>query len=355
MSEAQAQNNEANAPAVQANQVDGLSRAATLLLLLNENEAAEILKHFEGEEIHQVADAMSSLGQVSNEQVARVAARFCEDAGQESLLAGDGEAKTHIRNLLVLALGNDRARDVIAGVRHLDRRGKGVDALGRRDPNQVADMLRAEHPQVVATLLAQIDPDHAGKIMALFEEDRQRDVLLRMATLESLPQSALAELNALVEGHLTSDDDTSGASLGGGPRTVAGVLNALDSATQSAMLESVKELDPDLGEQVELNMFTFDDLLKIDDRAIQTLLAEIPGQTLGTALKGAEDSTKQKFFSNMSARAAEMLADDIEVSGPVKLSEVEAAQREIVSTARRLMDAGTIVVGGVAGAEELVY
>jgi flagellar motor switch protein FliG len=334
---------------------DGVTRAAIVLLLLGEQEASEILRHMDPDSVHKLVDSMSALSQLSNDEIVSVAARFCEDAGKESLLAGDDEAEVHIRNLLVLALGPDKARDVISGVRKLDRRATGVDALSRRQPYVIADWLREEHPQVSATLLSQLEPEQAGKVLALFEEEAQHSILLRMAQLDTVPLSAIEELNGLVEDHLRASDDEANAARGGGPATVASVLNALDGATQAAILQSVKDHDLELGEQVELNMFTFDDLMKVDDRAVQTLLAEIPGQSLATALKGCEDTTKQKFFSNMSKRAADMLADDLEVSGPVKLSEVEAAQREIVSTAKRLIDAGTIVVGGMGGGDDLVY
>ena len=177
---------------------------------------------------------------------------------------------------------------------------------------------------------------------------------MRIATLEKVSVSAVEELNALVLDHLSREDVGSAPSFSGGPKLAASVLNHLGGDAQSEILDSIKEQEEELAEIIEKNMFTFEDIMKIDDRAVQTLLAEVSGTVLCTALKGTDDATKDKFFSNMSKRAAEMLADDMEVRGPVKLSEVESSQREVVETTRRLIDAGTIVVGGIGGGEDLV-
>lgn len=334
----------------------GIDRAAAFLLMLGEREASEILRYMEPADIHRVANAMTSLPNLSQQQVKQIVAEFCRAAGQVSALGPTADAQQHIRKLLVLALGQQQASEVISRVALLDRRAGGIESLARREPREIADMLRDEHPQVIATLLAYLDSRLAGQVLALLPGDAQKDILLRMATLENVPISAMEELNALVEGHLQRTEEAGGrSSVSGGPKVAAGVLNGLDSETKAEILESIKDFDEALGETIENSMFTFEDLLRIDDRAVQALLAEVSSQVLCTALKGADETAQSKFFSNMSRRAAEMLREDIEVRGPVRLSEVEAAQREIVETARRMMDAGTIVVGGIGGSEDLVY
>ncbi|MBT6273165.1 MAG: flagellar motor switch protein FliG [Chromatiales bacterium] len=332
----------------------GIERAAAFLLMLGEREASEILRHVDPSEIHLLAGAMSSLPDLTPEQVREIGLDFCKMAGQSSALGANPDAQRHIRKLLVLSLGKDQANDVISKLALLDRRAGGMDSLARREPREIADMLHGEHPQAIATLLAYQEPRVAGQTLGLMDVEIQKDVLLRMATLENISLSAVEELNALVLDHLENEDVGASASQIGGPKVAASVLNNLDSAIQSEILDAIKAHDENLGEVVESNMFTFDDLIKIDDSAVQSLLAETSSQVLCTALKGADNASKEKFFTNMSKRAAEMLAEDLEIRGPVKLSEVEGAQREIVETTRRLIEAGTIVVGGMGGGEELV-
>ncbi|MBT6276320.1 MAG: flagellar motor switch protein FliG [Chromatiales bacterium] len=339
----------------QVGNLTGVERAAAFLLMLSEREASEILRHVEPGQIHTLAGAMSTLPDLTPEQVRQIVLDFCKMAGQSSALGANADAQRHVRKLLVLALGKDNANEVISKLSLLDRRAGGMESLARREPREIAEMMNGEHPQAIATLLAYQESRVAGQVLSLMDAETQNDVVLRMATLEKVSLSAMEELNALVIDHLDNEDVGATASQIGGPRVAASVLNNLDSSIQGDILASIKAHDEALGEIIEASMFTFDDLLKIDDTAVQSLLGETSSQVLCTALKGAGDETKEKFFNNMSKRAAEMLAEDLEIRGPVKLSEVESAQREIVEAARRLMEAGTIVVGGVGGGEDLVY
>ena len=339
-------------------EIDGLTgveRAAAFLLMLGEREASEILRHIEPTQIHTLASAMTTLPDLTPEQVRDIVVDFCQMAGQSSALGANSDAQRHIRKLLVLAMGSEKAGEVISRLSWLDRQAGGIESLANREPREIADMLRGEHPQAIATLLAYQESRLAGQVLKLLPASVQKDVVLRIATLENVSVAAMEELNALVLDHLNREDVGAAASTIGGPKVAASVLNNLDGEVQTEILDGIKEHDEDLGVVIENSMFTFDDLMKSDDRAVQSLLAEVSSQVLCTALKGADDTTKEKFFGNMSKRAAEMLAEDLEVKGPVKLSEVEGAQREIVETTRRLIDAGTIVVGGIGGAEELVY
>ena len=335
--------------------LSGNQRAAALLLMLGEREASEVLRHIEPDQIDSLAGAMSALPDLTPAQVREIVVDFCRMAGQASPVGANPDAQRHIHKLLVMALGREKATEVASRLTLLNQDSRGIEALAKREPKDIAQMIRDEHPQAIATLLAYQEPRLSGKVLGHFSAEEQTDIVLRMATLENVSVSAMEELNAMVVENLAREDVGNAPSFTGGPKLAASVLNNLDGEVQSSILETIRQQDSDLGESIENNMFTFEDLLQIDDRAVQTLLAEVSGTVLCTALKGADDVTKDKFFSNMSRRAAEMLADDMETQGPVKVSEVEAAQREVVETTRRLIEAGTILVGGIGGGEELVY
>ncbi|MEM7405991.1 MAG: flagellar motor switch protein FliG [Pseudomonadota bacterium] len=335
--------------------LSGQERAAAFLLMLGEREASEVLRHVEPEHIDTLATAMSTLPDLTPAQVHETVVDFCRQAGTASAVGANADAQRHIRKLLVMALGRDKANEITSRLSLWNQETGGIEALAKRDPKDIAELVRDEHPQVVATLLAYQDPRLGGQVLSLLPMDTRSDVVLRMATLEHVSVSAMEELNALVLDHLTNEDVGAAPSFTGGPKLAASVLNNLDMEVQQDILTSIKSHEADLGELIENSMFTFEDLMKIDDRSIQTLLAEVSSAILCTALKGCDDATKDKFLNNMSKRAADLLTDDMEARGPVKLSEVETAQREVVEATRRLIDAGTIVVAGFGGGEELVY
>jgi flagellar motor switch protein FliG len=329
-------------------------RAAALLLMLDEREASEVLRHLPANQIHAVANAMAGLPDLRPQQIRTMVTAFYEELSRSSSLTGDVDAQRHIRKLLVLALGKDKAEEVISRLSWLDKVEGGLETLARRDPKDIADMVREEHPQATATLLAYQEARLAADVISLLDTELQEDIITRMATLENVSVNALEELNEIVRESLGSDDLGNTSSDVGGPKVAAGVLASLDASVQSRIIEGIREADEALGETIEKLMFTFEDVLEIDDRSIQTLLGEISSQALCTALKGTDDEAKEKFFRNMSKRAAEMLKEDLETRGPVALSEVEAAQREVIETARKMIDDGRIITSGVGG-EQVVY
>lgn len=324
--------------------IPNVDRAAILLLTIGEQYASEVLKHMGPKEVQKLGSAMAGLANVSKDQVGVVLADFCDTVGNQTAL-GVG-AEDYIRTVLVKALGEDKAGGVIDRIL-LGSSSKGLDALKWMEPRSVAEIIRLEHPQIIAIVLSYLDSDQAAEVLALFPEKVRLDVLLRIASLDGIQPSALHELDEIMEkqfsGNNTSNVKSSSV---GGVKTAANILNNMDSALEADLLGKVKETDADLGQKIQDNMFVFENLLEVDDRGIQTLLREVSSENLLLALKAADQGMKDKIFKNMSKRAAEMLRDDLEAKGPVKLSEVEQAQKEILTVARRMADAGQLALGG---------
>ncbi|MGB0722235.1 MAG: flagellar motor switch protein FliG [Gammaproteobacteria bacterium] len=334
----------------------GVDRAAAFLMILNEREAADILKHMDATDIYHLANAMSNLPSMSKDQVRDIIQDFINQSVHEPSLGGNKEAAEHIRKLLILALGHEQASEVLSRIKVLDSRSGGLDALRRKDAREVADLVRNEHPQVTAIILSFMPAAHAAATLNYLPEHSRHEILIRIANLEDIPISATEEINALIEAHFRDDMLSTQTSSGiGGPKTAANILNLFEGSVQEKVMGEIHKNDNELAVLIEENMLTFDDLTRIDDRAIQTLLGEVDTQVLMLALKGTGEIERETFLRNMSSRAADMLRDDLDVSGPVRLSEVETAQKEIVATARRLMEDGTIAIAGVGGGEELVF
>lgn len=331
-------------------QIPGTDRAAILLLTLGEQYASEVLKHMGPKEVQKLGSSMAALSNVSKDQVGTVLAEFCTTVDNQTALGVGSE--DYIRNVLVKALGEDKAGGVIDRIL-TGSNSKGLEALKWMEPRAVAEIIRLEHPQIIAIVLSYLDSDQSAEVLALFPERVRVDVLLRVATLDGIQPSALHELDEIMErqfsGNNTSNVKSSSV---GGIKTAANILNNMDSSVETALLEKVKESDAELGQKIQDHMFVFENLLEVDDRGIQTLLREVSSENLLLALKGADQAMKDKVFKNMSKRAAEMLRDDLEAKGPVKLSEVETAQKEILTVARRMADAGQLALGG--GGEEYV-
>lgn len=325
---------------------DGIEKGAMLLLSLGENEAAEILKHLSPKEVQKLGHAMARLKGVPRDKIEEVLDELEEQAAKGSALSADDEV---IRSMLTKALGNERATNLISRILQGDDTA-GIEGLKWMDPATVADMIRDEHPQIIATILVHLEFDQAGEILKLFSERLRNDVLLRIATLDGVQPQALVELNEALT-RLLSGSISIKKTVMGGVRHAAEILNFVGQAAETAMVDNVREYDPDLAQKILDEMFVFENLLDIDDRAIQLLLREIQSDSLILALKGASEGLREKIFRNMSQRAAEMLREDLEAKGPVRLSEVEAEQKEILKVARRLADEGQIQLGG-AGAED---
>jgi flagellar motor switch protein FliG len=321
----------------------GVERAAILLLSLGEQEAAQVLKHMGAREVQKVGAAMTQLTNVSKEEVAEVLAAF--SAGAETQTSVGVGVDEFLRKVLVDALGQDKAAGVIDRI-NIGPSNKGLEALKWMDPRAVAEIIRHEHPQIIAIVLAYLDSDQAAEVMAALPAGLHADVIMRIATLDGVQPSALSELDDIMEKQFAGRPAGGKTSSLGGAKAAADIVNLLDATYESAIMEQVNRTDEALGAKIQDLVFVFGNLIDVDDRGMQELLRNVQSDRLLLALKGADDDLKAKIFKNMSQRAAEMLKDDLEAKGPVKLSEVEAAQKEILQAARKLAEAGSIQLGG---------
>lgn len=324
-----------------------LDKAAIFLLSLGESDAAAVLKHMGPKEVQRVGSAMAGLRTVHREQVQQVMGDFIDTVGDQTGLGVGSDG--YIRSMLTQALGEDKANSLVDRIL-LGGSTSGLDSLKWMEPRAVADVIRFEHPQIQAIVVAYLDPDMAAEVISFFDHKVRLDVLLRVAALNTVQPSALKELNEILEKQFAGNSNTTRANMGGIKRT-ADIMNYLESSTESQLIEAIREMDEDLSGKIEDLMFVFDNLAEVDDRGIQALLREISSEVLIIALKGADEAIKEKIFKNMSKRASELLQDDLEAKGPVRISEVESAQKEILTIARRMADAGEIVLGGKGGEE----
>lgn len=332
-------NKENSKPVVKLSRLD---QAAILLMSLGESSAAEVLKHMGPKEVQRLGTAMSQLKNVQQYEVEMVLTDFLDEVRTQTGLGMSSDS--YIRNMLVSALGEDKAHGVIDRIL-MGGNTTGLDTLKWMEPRSVADIIRNEHPQIQAIVLAYLDSDQAAEVLTHFTEKVRLDVLMRVASLDTVQPSALQELNDILEKQFSGNAGAQTKQMGG-YKTAAEIMNNLDSSVEGELMEAIKELDEDMGMQISDLMFVFDNLKEVDDRGIQSLLREVSSDVLILALKGAEDDLQDKIFKNMSKRAAELLRDDLEAKGPVRVSEVETAQKEILTIARRMADAGEITLGG---------
>jgi len=333
------------AMATDPSKMTGPERTAVFMMSLGEASAAEILRHMGPKEVQKIGSAMASLDKVTRSDIDYVLREFSE-AVQDQTSLGVG-ADDYVRSVLMSALGEDKASGLIDRIL-LGRNSKGLEALKWLDPRAIAELIRNEHPQIVAIVLSHLDPDQSAETMSYLPERMQSDLILRIATLDGVQPAALQELDEILEQQL-SGKNTAKSSMIGGVKAAAEILNFVDTALESVIMESVNQVDEDLAERIQELMFVFGNLVGVDDRGIQTLLREVSTESLVLALKGAEEELRDKIFKNMSKRAAEMLRDDLETKGPVRVSDVEVAQKEILAVARRLADSGEIVLGAKGG------
>ena len=333
----------------QPTQDDDAEDAAILLMSLGEEEASGVLKHMSPKEVQRMGETIAAMKAVPNERVDRVIDRFEAQAGSASLLVSD--SNEYVKNVLRKALGDDKANLLIDRILQGSDT-TGIESLKWMDASSVAELLRNEHPQIAAAILVHLEFDHAAAVLKLFAERQRNEVLLRIATLDGIQPVALRDLNEVMSKVLAGGDRTKKATLGGA-KTAAEMLNMLGGAIETSVLDFVRDADGDLAQKIMDNMFTFDDLEKVDDKGFQALLKEVQSESLVLALKGASPTLREKIFKNMSSRAAETLREDLEGRGPVRLSEVEAEQKEMLKIVRRLADEGVIVLGG-GGDEQMV-
>jgi flagellar motor switch protein FliG len=320
----------------------GLENAAILLMSLGEEEAAAVFKHLTPKEVQGLGETISRMKAVTRERVDGVLQLFTDTAGAQSMLVTDNDE--YVKAVLRKALGDDKANLLIDRIMQGGDTA-GIEGLKWMDPQSVGELLRIEHPQIVAALLVHLDPDQAADVLKTFTERQRNEVLVRIATLDGIQPSALMDLNEVMSKVLAGGEKMRKTSLGG-VKAAAEMINMMGSSIETAVLDYIREADNDLAQRIMDNMFTFDDLEKVDDKGIQAVLKEVQSESLVIALKGATPEMREKVFKNMSTRAAETLREDLESRGPVRVSEVEAEQKEMLKIVRRLVDEGQIVLAG---------
>jgi flagellar motor switch protein FliG len=322
---------------------NGTERAAILLLSLGEQEAAEVMKHMGAKDVQRIGAAMTQLQNISRKEVTEVLGEFTTTVeNQTSLGVGIDD---YLRKVLIGALGEDKAAGVIDRIL-FGRSSKGLEALKWMDARAVAELVRQEHPQIISIVLAYLDPDQSAEVLSQFPEWLRADVVMRIATLDGIQPHALHELDEVIEKQFAGKTGALRTSVIGGVKTASNILNFMDASQENSLIEHIKKVDENLGVKIQDLMFVFADIVEIDDRGMQEVLRAVPGERLLLAMKGADDGLKEKIFKNMSQRAAEMLKDDLESRGPVRLSEVEGAQKEILAIVRKMSEQGTIQLGG---------
>lgn len=328
----------------------GINKSAILLMTLGEKEAAEVLKYLEPREVQKISSAMISLKNLTREQVSNVFDEFHEIAAQKTTVGMD--ASDYIRTMLTQALGDDKAAGLLDRILH-NSDTSGIESLKWMDPASVAELICNEHPQIIAAILVHLEPDMAASILSLLTERTRSDALLRIATLDGVQPTALRELNDVLTKLLTGNA-VNKKRIKGGVGIAAKILNFMGSVQEGVVIEIVRSHDADLAQKILDEMFVFENLLEVDDRGIQLILREVQSESLIVALKGASEELREKIFKNMSQRAGEMLREDLNAKGPVKVSEVEAEQKEILRIVHRLSDEGQVALGGKGGDESYV-
>lgn len=320
---------------------EGIERSAILMMALDDDTAAEVFKHMSQREVQKVGLAMAGLTQLTTERLMEVLREFdleIEEMGGINLQSSD-----HIRSVLVKALGEERASSLLEDIFESNN-DSGIDALNLMEPSVVSEMIRDEHPQIIATIMVHLERHQASEVLARFDEGLRNDVVLRIATFSGVQPAALQELTEVLSGLL--DGQNLKRSKMGGVRTAAEILNLMNSTQEESVIESVRHHDDSLAQQILDEMFVFDNLADVDDRSIKRILQDVDSNSLVIALKGAPEEVRDRFLTNMSSRAAELLREDMQMRGPIRLSQVEAEQKNILQLVRRLADAGEVTLAG---------
>jgi|SaaInlStandDraft_1057018.scaffolds.fasta_scaffold38010_2 flagellar motor switch protein FliG len=327
--------------------LDGAQRAAVFLLSLGEEAAAEVLKHMQPKEVQSVGKAMTELNTISNEDLESVVGEFTE-----TIFAGNAvgtDPLGYVKKTLNHALGETKGKRMVNRILN-GQDSKGMDALKWMDPDSVALILKHEHPQICAIVLSSLESDHAAEVLKQLPEDRLPDIMKRIASLETIHPDALEELDDIIQRKVVEQVPTAPSKVEG-IKIAADILGYVDSTIEAAVLDRIEEDDEMMSASIRDLLFVFDNLLTVTDRHMQRLLQEVGQDKLVIALKGASEAMKDKIVSNMSSRASEMLMEDLELKGPVRLKEVEDTQKEILQIALNLAADGEIAIGGKGGDE----
>ncbi|MEC6821936.1 MULTISPECIES: flagellar motor switch protein FliG [Photobacterium] len=330
--------------------LNGTEKAAILLLSLNEQDAASIIRHLDPKQVQRVGGSMASMKNLNQDKVSSVHRSFLEEI-QKYTSIGMG-SEDFVRNALVAALGEDKANNLVDQIL-MGSGSRGLDSLKWMDPRQVASIILNEHPQIQTIVLSYLEPEQSAEILSQFPERVRLDLMMRIANLEEVQPAALHELNDIMEKQFAGQAGAQAAKIGG-LKAAAEIMNYLDNNVEGLLMDQIRENDEETATQIQDLMFVFDNLIEVDDRGIQILLRDVPQDLLQKALKGADDMLRDKFYRNMSKRAGEMLQEDLEAMGPIRVADVEAAQKEILSIARRLSDLGELVLTGNGGTDEFL-
>jgi flagellar motor switch protein FliG len=319
----------------------GVQKGAILMLALGAEEASEVMKYLGPREVQKLSAAMSAMKSIQSEELEQVLIEFREETEKNTSIGLDSD--DYIRTVLTKALGEDKASSLLTRILGT-RDSSGIESLKWMDAQSVADLVRNEHPQIIATILVHLERYHACEVLDQFTERLRNDVVLRIATLDGVQPAALRELNEVLTKLLSGNENIKKKPMGG-VRAAAEILNFLTGENEASVMANLKNYDADMAQKIMDEMFVFDNIMDIDDRGIQVILREVQSESLIVALKGAGQELRDKIFKNMSQRAAEMMREDLESKGPVRLSEVEAQQKEILQIVRRLADEGQIMLG----------
>ncbi|MBW8307667.1 MAG: flagellar motor switch protein FliG [Thiobacillus sp.] len=325
------------------NEPSGVTKGAILMLALGESGASEVMKFLGPREVQKLGEAMTSMKSIPQEDVEHVLENFNTVVDLNSSLGLD--SNDYIRTVLRNALGDDKASSLLNRILGGGGDASGIESLKWMDSESVADLVHNEHPQTIATILVHLERDQACEVLGFFTERLRNDVLLRIATLSGVQPTALRELNDVLTKLLSGSDVLKKQPMGG-TRAAADILNFMNGENESSAMEYLKCYDPEMAQKIMDEMFVFENIMEIEDRGIQLLLREVQSDSLIVALKGASEDMREKIFKNMSQRAADMMREDLDSKGPVRLSEVEAQQKEILMVVRRLADEGQISLGG---------
>lgn len=319
--------------------LSGEQKAAILLRAIGEEAAALVMKQLMPDEIRKLGTFMDGTAKISKEEETAVITEFKAESAKGDI---QFQARDYIKNILTKALGPEKAGRVIDSMMH--KHYPGLEALKWMDVRSIAQILKVEHPQTVAVILAHLEIDQAGDVLSALPESLRGDVALRLATIEQIHPDVLEELSQCLQETVTSSKGL-GTQTIGGPEVMADILTRMDMDNENAIMAKIAERSQPLADEIRALMFVFDDLIQLDDRSLQELLKEVSKEDLPLALRGANPEVQDKFFKNMSKRAADMLKDDMETKGPVKISNVEKAQQNVLKVCRKLEEEGRITVG----------
>ncbi len=329
--------------------MNGAEKAAALIMSLGEEVAGEIMKNLKSTEITKITSTMVKLDQVKNEQIEEVTQDFLEIFSEHSVLGVDGGQ--YMQNVLANSLGEEKANEMMESLM-MHTGEEGMEAIRMMEPRMIADIIKREHPQVISFVLAALDPVKSSQVLENLPEEIYSEVIYRVSTMSDIHPNVLNELEQAMKEHI-SENAGGGVFTLGGIKFAAELINRMDSKESKKIMDEIQKIEEPIYQKIEEQLFTFEDIAKLDDRAMQAILKEVNSDIIVLSLRGAEDVMMDKFFKNMSERAVAIIKEEMELQGPVRVSDVEAAHMEMVKVVKALEEAGTIVLAG-GGEDEFV-